>query len=161
MKKQRIRGEKDSTRQISVGGKPPEFIGANAGEYREVEDTDLVENGQNWRILVAVSLVLNDDNHGKDLDGWCDEEHIDILSKVPGWLHTGRFITFSFLGGEQGIECLLLYEYGNKNGLDIENFKAATSTPWTKDVMTNLVQKTSLPALYGYGLRLGMEESRI
>src|SRR6266568_1089900 len=59
-----------------------------------------VRNGQE-NALVAVSLTLHS---GKDkeeeLARWYTEEHTPLLSKVPGWLRTRRFVTAKIEGKE-------------------------------------------------------------
>jgi hypothetical protein len=42
--------------------------------------------------LVAVSMTLkNVENAEEKFDRWYEDEHIDLLSKIHGWLRTPRF----------------------------------------------------------------------
>ncbi|KAI9847172.1 MAG: hypothetical protein M1837_003034 [Sclerophora amabilis] len=91
-------------------------------------------------VLVAVSLSLYPGKARDELDRWYGEEHISMLSKIPGWRRTRRFVT-SLVQGTDEIEYLALHEYAPRNGLGGEAFKAATSTPWQQEIMTNLVRE--------------------
>jgi pimeloyl-ACP methyl ester carboxylesterase len=131
--------EKDVMAQIKVGRKLYDLFGERKTEgFEKLEDISVGEREGN--VLVAVSLTLKEGKDGKELDRWYDEEHIDMLSKVSGWQRTRRFVTSSILGGKEGIEYLALHEYAPKNGLIGDEFKAATSTSWASEVMTNVVQ---------------------
>jgi pimeloyl-ACP methyl ester carboxylesterase len=130
--------EKDVMSQIKVGRKLYDLVGERKGDgFKRPEEVGVAEKEGN--VLVAVSLTLKEGNDGKDVDRWYDEEHIGMLSKVPGWLRTRRFVTSSILGGKEGFEYLALHEYAPTNGLEGEEFKAATSTPWANEIMTNVV----------------------
>lgn len=132
--------EKDVMREIHVGRKLYDILGERKGEgFKRLEEMSVGEKQGN--VLVAVSLTLKDGKDGKELDRWYDEEHIDMLSKVPGWLRTRRFVTSSILEGKEEIEYLALHEYLPKNGLNGEVFRAATSTQWNHEIMANVVQK--------------------
>ena len=81
----------------------------------------------------TVSLRINE----SDLDEfnrWYEEEHIDMMSKVPGWLRTRRFLMQ--IGGIQGmppaghVEILAVHDFSENDALDGPDWKAATSTPW-------------------------------
>ncbi len=131
--------EKDVMRQIKVGRKLYDFVmERRAGSFKTLEEVGVGEKEGN--VMVAVSLTLKDGKSSKDLDKWYDEEHIDMLSQVPGWLRTRRFVTSSILGGREGIEYLALHEYASRNGLEGDELKAATKTSWSNDIMMNVVQ---------------------
>ncbi|KAK5127138.1 hypothetical protein LTR85_008498 [Meristemomyces frigidus] len=95
-------------------------------------------------VQVAVSMTLAD----ADLDEfnkWYEEEHIGMLSKIPGWLRTRRFEMV--VGGIKGmppsghVECLAVHEYEAKNGQGGPEHKAAQSTPWRSKVMEKVGAK--------------------
>jgi pimeloyl-ACP methyl ester carboxylesterase len=131
--------EKEVMKQIKVGRKLYDFLGERKADgLRRVEELGVVEEEGN--VLVAMSLTLKDGKEGEKLDKWYEEEHINMLSKIPGWLRTRRFVTSSILEGKEGIEYLALHEYALKNGLGGKEFKAATSTQWSNEIMTKVVQ---------------------
>jgi pimeloyl-ACP methyl ester carboxylesterase len=132
--------EKDVMRQIKVGRKLYDFLGERKAQaFKKLQEVGVAE--RNGNVLVAVSLSLKDGKDGEELDRWYDEEHIDMLSKVPGWLRTRRFVTSSILEGKEGTEYLALHEYSPENGVDGEKYRAATSTQWARDIMANLVKE--------------------
>lgn len=131
--------EKDTMRQIKVGRKLYDLVAERRGPgFKKLEEVGEADEGN---VLVAGTLTLKEEKDGKELDRWYDEEHIGLMAKVPGWLRTRRFVTSSILGGKEGMEYLALHEYTPKNGLGGEEFKAATSTPWCNEILTNIVQE--------------------
>ena len=72
----------------------------------------------------------------EEFNAWYEEEHTDLLSKVPGWLRTRRFILAEGNGPAPPlIECLALHDYAAKNGLGGPEHDVARSTPWRSEVM--------------------------
>jgi pimeloyl-ACP methyl ester carboxylesterase len=132
--------EKDVMRNIKVGRKLYDFVGERRGQaFKNLEEVGVAEKEGN--VLVAVDLTVEDAKDGKELDRWYNEEHIDMLSKVPGWLRTRRFVTSSILQGEEGVEYLALHEYSPENGVDGKEYRAAASTQRARDIMANLVKE--------------------
>ena len=130
--------ERDTMAQIKVDRRLFDLVSSReAKEFRRLEEVGAEGEGN---VLVAVSITVVPGKE-KELDKWYDEEHIEMLSKVPGWLRTRRFVTSSILDGKEPVEYLALHEYAPKNGLGGDEFKAATSTPWAKDVSTSVVQE--------------------
>lgn len=93
-------------------------------------------------LQLAVSFRLNE----ADEDGfnrWYEEEHTEMLSKIPGWLRTRRFKLV--VGGLKGmppagqVELLAVHEYEAKNGLNGPEHEAARTTPWRNEVMKKIV----------------------
>jgi len=75
-----------------------------------------------------------------ELDKWYMEEHIDLLSRVPGWLRSRRFVTSS-IDPNAPIEYLAIHEYAPKNGLGGPEFTAATTTEWNKEIYRSVVKE--------------------
>ncbi|MCJ1301055.1 hypothetical protein MMC08_003854 [Hypocenomyce scalaris] len=129
--------EKETMAQIAVDRRFLDLVKTwEADEFKRLKDEDA---GTAGNVLVAVSLSLNPGKE-KELEKWYNEEHVPMLSKVPGWLRTRRFVTSSLEGAAE-IEYLALHEYGPKNGLGGAEFQAATSTPWNHEIMTNAVRE--------------------
>lgn len=131
--------EFDTMKQISVVRKLYDFVESRESkDFKKLEDVDCEGEGN---VLVAVSLVLHPGTDKKaELDKWYREEHVEMLSKVPGWLRTRRYVTSSLDSGSP-IEYLSLHEYSPKNGLDGPEFQAATSSKWAAEIMTNVVKQ--------------------
>src|SRR5271170_4195931 len=82
--------ERDTMAQIKVDRRLFDLVASReAKEFRRLEEVGADEGGN---VLVAVSITVLS-GKGKELDKWYDEEHIEMLSKVPGWLRTRRFVT--------------------------------------------------------------------
>ena len=130
--------EVDTMKQIKVDRKLYDFV--ESRESKDFKKLENVEEEGTGNVVVAVFLELKD---GKDkvaeLDKWYKEEHIAMLSKVPGWLRTRRYVTSS-IDPKAPMEYLSLHEYAPENGLAGEEFKAAVSTPWAQKVMTEVTK---------------------
>jgi hypothetical protein len=91
-------------------------------------------------VLIAVTMTLQDvDNNEIEFDRWYEEEHIDLLSKVPGWLRTRRFKSSSASRGSD-VMYLALHEYNTTCGLGGPEHRAAMSTSWRNDIMNTYVK---------------------
>lgn len=131
--------ESETMAKIKVDRKLYDFIEERRSEgFKKLED---VENEGEGNVMIAVALDLQPGEGKKEeLDKWYREEHIDLLSRVPGWLRTRRFVTSS-IDSKAPIEYLALHEYAPKNGLGGPEFKTATTTKWNQDIMANTVKE--------------------
>lgn len=129
--------EVDTMKQIKVDRKLYDFYAEQkSSEFKKLEE---VENEGEANVMVCVFLQLKpgEENVKKWAD-WYKEEHIEMLSKVPGWLRTRMYVTSS-IDPKAPLEYVALHEYKPTNGLAGPEFQAAISTPWAKDIMTNVV----------------------
>ncbi|TVY84713.1 3-oxoadipate enol-lactonase [Lachnellula suecica] len=131
--------EAETMAQIKVDRKLYDFVESReSAQFRRLED---VGNEGQGNVMVAVFLDLQPGQDKKEqLDKWYGEEHIEMLSKVPGWLRTRRFVTSS-IDPDAPLEYLSLHEYAPKNGLGGPEFSAATTTPWNKEIMSKVVKE--------------------
>ncbi|KAK5117553.1 hypothetical protein LTR62_004975 [Meristemomyces frigidus] len=89
-------------------------------------------------LQLAVSMRVMDSDE-EDFNKWWEEEHIDMLSKVPGWLRSRRFKLE--VGGLMGmppkgqVEYLAVHDFEEKNGLEGPEAKAAMDTAWHRKVL--------------------------
>jgi pimeloyl-ACP methyl ester carboxylesterase len=91
--------------------------------------------------MVAVSLSLHPGkNKEEELAKWYKEEHIPLLSKVPGWRRTRRFVTSSIEPKDE-VEYLALHEYAPVNGLGGPEFQAAITTKWNDQIYEKVVKE--------------------
>ena len=133
------RREKDTMKQIAVDRRI--FTLVKSWEAKEFKRLENITMDEDENVLVAVILTLfPGKGNEEELAKWYDEEHVEMLSKVPGWLRTRRFVT-SAVDGRKEIEYLALHEYAPDNGLDGEEFKTATSTSWNDKIMAKVVQE--------------------
>ncbi|KAH8598352.1 Alpha/Beta hydrolase protein [Bisporella sp. PMI_857] len=129
--------EADVMKQIKVDRKLYDLVqGWQSKDFSRLEDVAKEGTGN---ALVAVTMVLSPEAGKKEeLDKWYRDEHVQLLSKVPGWLRTRRYVTSS-IDPEAAIEYLTLHEYAPKNGLNGEEFLAAVDTPWRTKIMQDVV----------------------
>ncbi|KAH8669484.1 Alpha/Beta hydrolase protein [Tricladium varicosporioides] len=129
--------EAETMAKIKVDRKLYDFV--ESRESKEFKRLEEVENEGQGNVMIAVFCEIHPGLEAKnELDKWYREEHIEMLSKVPGWLRTRRFITSSIDAGAP-VEYLALHEYAPNNGLAGLEFKAATSTKWRNEIMANTV----------------------
>ena len=131
--------ESDTMAKIKVDRKLYDFIESRESPAFKV--LEKVEHEGAGNVMVAVFFNLHPGvDKKRELDRWYREEHVDLLSKVPGWLRTRRFVTSS-IDQKAPVEYLALHEYAPANGLDGPEFKAATTTKWAEEIMTSTVKE--------------------
>lgn len=84
--------------------------------------------------LVAVQLTPKEPATSvEEIQKWYGEEHIDMLSKVPGWLRS-RLFKISTLEKGEPTRFLALHDYTKTHGIGGVEYQAAISTPRTKEL---------------------------
>src|ERR1700761_3066062 len=58
--------------------------------FKKLED---IENAHESNVFVSAKITLKDDSKRHLYEEWFDKEHIPMLSKVPGWRRSRRFVT--------------------------------------------------------------------
>lgn len=105
--------------------------------FKPLED---VAHAAEDNILVSVLLTVKQGQNGEDINEWYEDEHTEMLSRVPGWLRTRRFVTAA-IDNKETVDYLALHEFSpSGNGLGGEEYTAATSTPWAKKIMSEVVE---------------------
>lgn len=138
----RSQREIDTMAQIKVVRKLYDFVESRESEAFKPLDT--VGNEQGGNVMLAVFLHLYPGADRKaELDKWYRQEHIQMLSKVPGWLRTRRYVTSS-VDSRSPVEYLALHEYSPDNGLDGPAFKASNTTEWASKVMSTVIRQMSM-----------------
>ncbi|KAJ4299663.1 hypothetical protein N0V90_004909 [Kalmusia sp. IMI 367209] len=134
--------ERDTMKQIHVDRRFYDKVEGDEWRAVDFKTLERVENEGEGNVAVAVFLTLKEGN-GKEeeLTKWYREEHVPLLSAVPGWRRTRRFVT-SYLDLQDGKkkEYMALHEYAPQNGLGGEEFKKATSTEWTKKIYESIIE---------------------
>ncbi|KAH8203555.1 hypothetical protein TruAng_002303 [Truncatella angustata] len=105
--------------------------------------------------LVVVQIELKGEAAQAEAEvlKWYKEEHIDMLSKVPGWLRSRVFRTSTLESGSP-THIWALHDYTKENGLGGHEFKAATSTPWKDEVTSkyaNIKDRRVFGLFYVFG----------
>lgn len=134
--------EIDTMSRIKVVRKLYDFV--ESRESNAFKPLDCISNEGQGNVMVAAFLHLYPGADRKAaLDKWYRQEHIDMLSKVPGWLRTRRYVTSS-VDSRSAVEYLALHEYSPNNGLNGPEFIAAKTTEWTSTVMSTVVRQKNL-----------------
>ncbi|KAK2596740.1 hypothetical protein QQS21_006195 [Conoideocrella luteorostrata] len=90
-------------------------------------------------VTVAVDITLTDaDGAGHQYQKWFEEEHAELIAKVPGWLRSRLFRTSTIEGSGQ-IVYFCLHDYKEENGLGGLEHKAYMDTPRRRDLFDKYV----------------------
>ena len=133
--------EKATMAQIDVDRRLYDLV-----EERKASDfcplDSLPDSAASGSILVAVTLTVQPDQAKEDeVDRWYREEHTEMLSRVPGWRRSRRYVTSS-IDPNAARQYVALHEYAPKNGLGGPEHQASMNTPWRNKVMTeNVIEK--------------------
>lgn len=132
--------ERDTMKQIVVNRKFYDLVSEkSSAEFKNLEKVEYEGKAEN--VLVVALVTLKDPSKVAEFDKWNEEEHIPMLTKVPGWRRTRRFVTSHVEPAKNPgeTEHLALHEYAPENGLGGPEFKAAISTPWRQEVFANII----------------------
>lgn len=131
--------EAETIGQVKVDRRFYDFVDSKAApDFSPIEEaTDAEAEGT---VLIAVEITL------KNVEGaeaaytqWMQSEHIDMLSRVPGWRRSRLFRT-STLEKAGETKVLALHDYAKKNGLGGPEHKASMDTPKRTEVFDKYVQ---------------------
>ncbi|KAK1772174.1 alpha/beta-hydrolase [Phialemonium atrogriseum] len=137
LREERSPREADTIGQVAVDRHFLDLVSSQQSPlFRPIEQLADDEAEAEGQVLVSVSLTLRDDSPGAEEAArrWYDEEHIAMLSKVPGWLRSRVFRTSSLDGSSGGTRLISLHEYTKTNGLGGPEHKASMATPWHDEV---------------------------
>ncbi|OJJ45090.1 hypothetical protein ASPZODRAFT_676248 [Penicilliopsis zonata CBS 506.65] len=128
--------EKDTMAQIAVDRMLFDLVDdSRADDFRPVESLDDV--AATGSVLVAVFTTVKPDAED-EYNRWYREEHCPMLSRVPGWRRTRRFLTAA-VDPKAPRQFLALHEYSPQNGLGGPEHQAATSTAWCSRIEADAV----------------------
>lgn len=89
-------------------------------------------------VLVSVEVSLTGAEGAEEaVRKWYEEEHIPMLSKVPGWLRSRVYRTSSLDGGE--VKLVSLHDYAKTNGLGGPEHEASMATPRRETVFSKYI----------------------
>jgi hypothetical protein len=99
--------------------------------------------------IVANAMTPSSDaNATRDFDSWYQEEHIPLLSRVPGWIASRRFEVVKATDESTCPRFLAIHEWESLSAFDTEEFRHATSTPWRSRVIDKVVKRERLVMRY-------------
>jgi hypothetical protein len=98
--------------------------------------------------ILVVYMTPSPDSE-EEFNKWYDEEHIPMLSVVPGWLSAKRFVlcasnylsTGTMAEARKAPKYLALHELEDTQVFEKPEYRDATSTPWRTEVMKSLKEK--------------------
>jgi len=137
--------ERDTMRQIKVNRKFYDLLNeVKKPDFKELEKVEFEGSKETETVMSAVLFKLKgmSEDEGKELGRWYDEEHIPLLSKIPGWRRSRRFVTSIVEPASDTTETeyLALHEFDALNGLDgSAEFKQATNTPWRAKIFDTII----------------------
>ncbi|KAF7309814.1 hypothetical protein MIND_00353300 [Mycena indigotica] len=107
---------------------------------RTFSHPDTNTNDLPTQYLLAVGFIMKSTEGEAELDKWYNEEHMELLSKVPGWKQGRRFVLTDHTArgefvGQPVHNYFALHSFDNKDFADTVEFKQATSTEWRAKVM--------------------------
>ncbi|KAL2826093.1 Thiolase, N-terminal domain-containing protein [Aspergillus cavernicola] len=132
--------EKATMAQIAVDRKLYDLLqDEKAADFQPLEDQpDTTAAGH---VLISNTTTLADPANEDELKCWYKDEHIPMLSRVPGWRRSRLFLTTS-IDPNARREFIALHEFTPQNGLGGPEHKAATDTPWRTRISSLLSTKT-------------------
>lgn len=124
----------------------PEVIKSDWLVYREiskdlragVSDTEYPPTGTTL-IQVGMDPTLN---YEPRYHAWFDEEHLAMLGDVPGWRSGSRYsLDGKYGAGKEEVQSFMsANEYEKENGLGGAIWQKSIDTPWSEEVMANLIR---------------------
>jgi hypothetical protein len=128
--------ERDVMKELIVDRRFYDFGSEQKKEsFKRLED---INNADEHNVLVVARITLQDDSKRHLYEEWFDKEHVPMLSKVPGWRRSRRFVN-STLEQHGELQVLAIHEYDPENGLGGEEFQAPISTPWRDQIFQEVV----------------------
>ncbi|KAJ7647850.1 Alpha/Beta hydrolase protein [Roridomyces roridus] len=147
-----------------------EQLGQYLGGTVEIRLYERFPRGAHGQILIPSSsakhyMVLNgmtpDDGAEDMFNDWYTDEHIPMLSAVPGWRSSSRFRLLSSSPSSSPPLYLALHEWASREAFGTSQFKAATNTPWRTRVVVEKVHKKERRLLEYLGTVKDLEEQRL
>ncbi|KAF7370622.1 hypothetical protein MSAN_00695200 [Mycena sanguinolenta] len=105
------------------------------------------------KFALVVALEMSTPEEEEDLNRWYNEEHMDQLSKIPGWKQGRRYELKEFnqkgsMADKPVFKYLAIHEFVENNFMESPEFKHASSTEWRARIMKNAGRKARVFELY-------------
>jgi pimeloyl-ACP methyl ester carboxylesterase len=133
--------ERDTMKQIKVNRKFYDLVYEKSSEkFIELEKVEY--EGKQGCTFVAALITLQDQSKKAEFDKWMEEEHIPLLSKVPGFRRARRFISSHIEPPKDpnDTEYLALYDYDPDVDFNCKEFQSAINTPWRAEIFDKAVK---------------------
>lgn len=114
-------------------------------------------NHNHYLVMNAMTPSANSENQFND---WYTKEHIPLLSKVPSWLSSRRFILVETTEELGAPEYLALHEWADLAAFESKEFLDATNTTWRTEVLSQVVRKERWVMEFNKGLDSGKFRGR-
>ena len=115
-----------------------------AQDFPRFEEVHYEGTKENQNMIVSILFTLKSPDLGSELKKWHEEEHIQLVAKIPGWR---RSRLFSSVDSQK--QYLALHDFAPENGLGhSEEFKASINTPWRTKIMEKVVADTPKSRFY-------------
>ncbi|KAL9619102.1 MAG: hypothetical protein Q9160_006279 [Pyrenula sp. 1 TL-2023] len=89
-------------------------------------------------VILAVTMRVKDSDT-EEVDKWYEEEHLELLSKIPGWRRSRRFrLVWSEDIVYGHTELLAVHEFAKQNGIGGPEHQLARDTPWRSKVVDKI-----------------------
>jgi len=87
--------------------------------------------------MICVGVTPNENTYD-EYASWYDQEHVRLLSKVPGWRSSARYELAASFGSPQAVApYLAVHLYDERNGLGGPEWRRSVETEWTLKVRGN------------------------
>lgn len=118
------------------------------------------DNGE--RIFRTLALQPGPELSVQDYDDWYEQEHIPLLSIVPGWLKSTRWVLKEASsssnqrneGQKKVSNFLAIHEWESLASFKTDEFKQATNTPWRDRIIPRIDKSLEERRNFGRGRRL-------
>lgn len=131
------------------GNANPGVSSADCRVYRRLPGHEPRELGQVHKGIIVVNCMTPSAEAETSFNKWYSEEHIPMLSAVPGWLSSTRYILIDSRhisvepgkGGESVPKYLALHEWVDEDVFERMEYKSAVNTPWRTEVISSVQEK--------------------
>ncbi|KAJ7066583.1 hypothetical protein C8F01DRAFT_1123796 [Mycena amicta] len=98
------------------------------------------------KYILAVGFIMKSADGEAELDKWYNEEHMDLLAKIPSWKQGKRFRLVDHrargdLADKPVHKYVAFHSFDNRDFANTPEFKHATSTEWRERVMAQCVSR--------------------
>lgn len=90
-------------------------------------------------VMVTVAMTPPPGDDEKEFNDWYTEEHIPLLSCVPHWMSSGRFLLLS--STDRTPRYFALHTWSDIKAFNTPEYKVATSTPRREEVVQKVVER--------------------
>ncbi|KAF9025996.1 hypothetical protein BDZ89DRAFT_1067839 [Hymenopellis radicata] len=91
---------------------------------------------------LVINAMTPSPSSENSFNSWYAEEHVPLLSAVPFWISSNRYLLAETSSAEDDAPAYLaLHEWADEKAFKTPEFKKATDTPWRTEVIGQVVKK--------------------